>query len=537
MGDWKRVIAAAVMAATMSIAANGSQLRMAIHSDLKTFDPAKADDDAAITVRYLTGGVLVRFDRGKQATVPELASSWKVMENGKRVRFQLRKGLTFSDGSPLTAKDVVASIEHLLAPETKSSVADGFQTAPGAIKVAAIGGDAVEVTFPAPVIGVDKLFDEVAIVPADKITGVQGAGTPTSGEYMVKDYKQGDSILLVRNPHYWRFQSGGAHGPDEIRLVVQQNRDVELSKFLNGDLHLINTVDAENYNRILSLQPKSVVDAGPSLDTDFLWFNQSPKAKIADYKRAWFTSQAFRNAISSAIDRDDLARIAFSGHAQPAVGPVSEGNAFWFNHALKPHPFNRALAMQKLRQDGFAQRNGKLVDRMGNPVAFSIITNAGNKTREKMALLIQQDLAAIGMDVKVVTLDFPSLIERMTRTLDYEACILGFTNVEVDPMAQMNVWLSSSENHQWNPSEPKPATAWEAEIDRLMREQASTNDAKTRKRAFDRVQQIVWEQEPFIYLVNKHTLSAVSPLVTGARVSKIWPQTFWNIPELQVQQK
>jgi peptide/nickel transport system substrate-binding protein len=354
---------------------------------------------------------------------------------------------------------------------------------------------------------------------------------------VVKEYKQGDHILLERNAKYWRWQSAKAQGPDEVRLVVQQNRDVELSKFLNGDLHLINTVDAENYNRILQQQPKSVVDAGPSLDEDFLWFNQSPKAKIAEYKRAWFTSQAFRNAVSSAINRDDLVRIAFGGHGQPAVGPVSEGNAYWFNRALKPHAFNRALAMQKLRQDGFTERDGKLYDRGGHPVEFSIITNAGNKAREKMGLLIQQDLAAVGIGVKVVTLDFPSLIERMTRSLDYEACILGFTNVEVDPMTQMNVWLSSSENHQWNPSQATPSTPWEAEIDRLMRVQASTNDVKARKKAFDRVQQIVWEQEPFIYLVTKHTLSAVGPAVKNAKVSKIWPQTFWNADELQVEQK
>jgi peptide/nickel transport system substrate-binding protein len=96
----------------------------------------------------------------------------------------------------------------------------------------------------------------------------------------------------------------------------------------------------------------------------------------------------------------------------------------------------------------------------------------------------------------------------------------------------MNVWVSSSENHQWNPSEKTPATAWEAEIDSLMRTQASTFDFKKRKQAIDRVQQIVWEQEPFIYLVNKEVLSAVSPNVHNVNPVALRPQVYWNIDRL-----
>src|SRR5437667_3679493 len=98
-----------------------------------------------------------------------------------------------------------------------------------------------------------------------------------------------------------------------------------------------------------------------------------------------------------------------------------------------------------------------------------------------MVAMIQQDLSQIGVKVNLVTLDFPSLIERITRTYDYEACLLGLVNTDLDPNSQMNVWLSSAENHQWNPKQSKPATAWEAELDRLMRAQASTTSDKNVK--------------------------------------------------------
>ena len=73
--------------------------------------------------------------------------------------------------------------------------------------------------------------------------------------------------------------------------------------------------------------------------------------------------------------------------------------------------------------------------------------------------MIQQDLAKLGMKINIVTLDFPSLIERMTRTLNYEACLLGLVNVDPDPSELMNVLLSSASNHPWNPSQKTPETA------------------------------------------------------------------------------
>ena len=163
-----------------------------------------------------------------------------------------------------------------------------------------------------------------------------------------------------------------------------------------------------------------------------------------------------------------------------------------------------------------------------------MITNSGNAAREKMATMVQQDLSELGITMKVVTLDFPSLIERITRTFDYDACLLGLANTDLDPDGQMTIWMSSGENHQWNPNQKRPATSWEAEIDRLMKEQASNPSEKVRKARFDRVQQIVAEQQPFIYLVNKNALSAVSPELEGASPVALNPQAFWNIESLRL---
>ena len=122
----------------------------------------------------------------------------------------------------------------------------------------------------------------------------------------------------------------------------------------------------------------------------------------------------------------------------------------------------------------------------------------------------------------------------MMKTFNYEACLLGLVNTDLDPSAQMGVWLSSGENHQWSPAQKTPATAWEAEVDKLMHAQAGTVDVKKRKQFFDRVQEIAWEQEPFIYLVHKNALSAVARSVHGADPVALSPQTYWQVERMSL---
>jgi len=177
-----------------------------------------------------------------------------------------------------------------------------------------------------------------------------------------------------------------------------------------------------------------------------------------------------------------------------------------------------------------------LEDSSGNTVKFSIVTNAGNEARGRMATLIQQDLAALGMRVTVVQLDFPALIERLMHTQNYEACLLGLENVDPDPNAMMNIWSSSSPNHQWNPSEKSPATPWEADIDRAMNEQAVHQEITIRKAAVSRVQQIVADQQPFIYLVYPNVLLAVSAKLKGVKPAILTPNLVWNVENLRLEE-
>ena len=513
-----------------AFAQTGGELRFCLRSEPKTFDPLLVDDDSSLSIRYLTGGVLARVNRHTQELEPELAESWKVSKDGKQITFKLRHGVTFSDGSPFSAADVAFTMQRLMDPALHSSTGDAFRSGNGAVTTNIIAPDQVSISFAAPIAGLDRLFDQVAIMSAHS----PKKEAAVLGPFMVAEYKAGSSVLLHRNPNYWKKDSQGRRLPylDSIRLDIQPNRDVEMLRFKRGELDLINVLDSDYFDRLAASSPGLAHDAGPSLDSDFMWFNQAASAPIPEYKRAWFRSANFRRAISQAINRNDLSRVVFNGHAQPAIGPVSPANKFWFNNELKAEPYRPDAALQRLQADGFHLQNGALFDKAGNPVEFSIVTNASSKARERMAVMVQEDLGKLGVKVNVVTLDFPSLIERISQKFNYEAAMLGFRNVDLDPNGQMNIWLSSAEDHAWNPQQKSPETAWEAEIDRLMRAQASTSDSKKRKESFDRVQEIIAEQTPFIYLVNQNALSAISSGVEGANPGILSPQTFWNAERL-----
>ncbi len=521
----------AALAVNAGVAAGG-ELRFCLYSEPKTFHPLLVADTSSEAIRYMTAGVLIRLNRQTQQLQPELAVSWQVAPDGRAISFKLRQGVQFSDGTPFSAGDVAYTMRALLDPALQAPTADAFHTAAKDLRIEIAAPDRIKLTFPTAVAGLDRLFDQVGIL--SRVSPEKEMAT--LGPFHVAAYKPGSEVLLARNPHYWKRDAAGRPLPrvDSVRLYIQQNRDMELIRFERGELDLISSVSPETFDRLQARMPAAVRDLGPSLESEMLWFNQSPKAPIAAYKKLWFQSAEFRRALSAAINREDLCRLVYRGHARPAEGPISPANRFWFNAALKPHRYDPGEALQGLTRAGFQLRNGTLYDARSHAVEFSVITNAGNQAREKLAQMIQQDLKAIGIRLNIVTLDYSTIIDRISQSLDYESCLLGLTNVDLDPDAQMNVWLSSASNHQWNPNQSSPATAWEAEIDRLMRAQSSTMNPARRKAYFDQVQEIVSAKAPFLYLVTKHALIAVSPALGNADPVVMRPQVFWNIETLSL---
>lgn len=532
MGVTPRLFAGAFVLAGAIGAATNTELRFAVRADPRTLDPLLATEEVSETIRYLTGGVLIRMNRRTQLPEPELASSWTTSKDGREIEFTLRHDVRFSDGAPFGPVDVLATVNRLNNAGLSSPIADQFRSAGGDIKAQPAGIDRVRIKFSKPMAAVALLFDELAISSARHLA----ASTAVLGPFFVWEQKSGQFILLKRNPYYWKKGPNGDPLPraEFLRLEVIANPETALLRYRRGELSAIDKLDADAFDRLKRDSHAGALDLGPSLDTEFFWFNQKSNAPLPAFKLKWFQSTLFRKAMSAAIDRQALARLVYRGYARPAGSFVSEASTLWFNPKLPAPRQDSKLALQMLQEAGFRIQNGVLHDLQGNPVEFSVITNAESKIRSQLALMLQQDLATIGIRVNLAPFEFQSLVERITTTANYESCLLGLTNVENDPNALMNVWLSSGTHHAWNPEQKTPATPWEAELDRLVEQQHQSTDRSERKRLWDRVQEIIAEQAPLIPLVHPDVLVAVSPALHNASPSPFAPHLYWNVEYLAV---
>ena len=504
----------------------GSELRLTLRHDPRTFDPALVEEDCAETVRYFTGGVLLRINRISGKPEAGLAESWSVSPDGRKLHLKLRGALRFSDATPLSADDVAYTFRRLMDPALRSPTGDSFRSGAGSLSVSIRSPLELTLTFPAAVASIERQLDQVAIQSAHSALKERAV----AGPFALKEYKAGAYVLLERNPYYWKKDAKGHRLPylDAVRFLIQSNREMESVRLRRGEVQMADMLEPRIFNTLKNEPGLVAADVGATTDAEVMWFNQSEAAPLPEYKKAWFRSREFRRAISAAVNRNDIARLAYRTYAQPALGPLPP-TSNWYNRKLPGQLYDPEQARRWLWNAGFQYRDGQLRDARGNAVVFSIVTNAGSGVREKIAMMIQQDLQKLGIKVTVAALEFRSLIQRIGETSDYEACLLGMVNVDEDPNGQMNIWLSSSANHPWNPSQKSPATAWEAEIDRLMAAQAASSDQRVRVRLFDQVQQLIHDQAPVIYLVNPHALVAYNTALRDLLPAPVRPHLYWNI--------
>src|SRR5947208_4815760 len=144
-------------------------------------------------------------------------------------------------------------MKALMDPQLHSPTGDSFRSGEGQVTVQTPSADSVVVTFPAPVAGLERLFDQVPILSARS----PKKEAAVLGPFVIAKYTPGSEVLLERNAHYWKTDPSGRRLPylDAIRLDIQQNRDIELMRFSRGELHLINTVDAESFTRLAQQAP------------------------------------------------------------------------------------------------------------------------------------------------------------------------------------------------------------------------------------------------------------------------------------------
>jgi len=531
---------------------------LSLRAEPKTLNPIIAGDAPSREVIGAMQADLIHINRSSQLTEPALAKSCKVSKNGLEYAIELRRGLQFSDGHAMDGDDVVFTFRVYLDEAIHAPQRDLLIVGGKPIEARKVDGYHLVFRMAKPYGAGDRLFDGLAILPrhllekaytegklaqsgALSVAAAEWAGL---GPFRLKEYVAGQRIVLERNPYYWKADSKGTRLPylDELVFLFVASADAQVLRFQSGETDIVTRLGAENFS-VLSRQARgySMTDAGAGLEYNFLFFNlNEPNAKTpveTAQRLAWFRDVKFRQAISAAVDRAAIVRLVYQGRGAALWGPVTPGNKRWANTEIKRPARALDRARELLRQAGFFWKDGAggdrmLVDQHSSPVEFSILTSASNADRTKMANLIADDLKQLGIRAQVVPLEFRSLLDRVNQTKEYDACVLGLASFDADPNSDINVWLSSGATHLWNPSQAHPATAWEAEIDRLMEQQLVAKSFEERKKSYDRVQEILYENQPFIFLATPDILVGAKDIVGNFQPTVLEPYALWNVENL-----
>ena len=534
----------------------GGVLTVGQRSEPKTLNPATATDAPSREVIGRLTADLIHINRASQRTEPALAKSWTVSKDGRVFTVNLHRGLRFSDGQPFDADDVVFSFEVYLDEKLHSPQRDLLVVGGKPIAVQKINQYTVRFTLAEPYAAAERIFDSLAMMPRHLLEKTYQDGkfaqtwtlnTPPGeiaglGPFRLKEYVPGQKIVLERNPYFWKADRNRNRLPylDELVFLFVGNEDAQVLRFQAGDTDIISRLSAENYavlSKDASNRGIELFDLGPSLEYNFLVFNLNDLAsknlgEIAA-RQAWFRNLKFRQAISSAIDREGIVKLVYAGRGAALWGNVSPSNKLWVDQAL-PHP-SRSIdhARDLLKSAGFSWKNeNQLADPQGRPVEFSIITSTSNAQRTKMATIIQDDLSKLGMNVHIVPLEFRAVIDRVFQTYDYEASIMALGGGDADPNPEMNVWLSNGGTHLWHLGETKPATEWESQIDQLMQQQMVQRNYKERKKLYDQVQEIITANLPYVFLATPNILVGAKKNLANFKPAILEPTTLWNVEEL-----
>jgi peptide/nickel transport system substrate-binding protein len=539
------------------VGARGGRLVVADRGTPKTFNYLLAGDVVSATVAtYLMSSALVDMDHDTQAFVPGLAESWEASEGGKTITVKLREGLKFSDGTPITADDFLFTLQVAADKNSGALFRESFMSGGQPIKATKIDDRTFKLEQAQAAASIESFLSIFRPLPRHKLEAVATKGEfgkawditiapadlAVTGAFMLKEFVPNQRTILARNPHYWKKDKAGAQLPylDELVIEAIPDANTALLKFQQGEVDLMDNLAPANFATLKQQTPAglAVKDFGPSMLTDFLWFNQNDgkdatgKPLVDPVKRAWFADARFRRAIATALDRTTIINNVLRGLGTPVSGLASPSNKRWFSSELPKYDFDLNKAKGLLKEAGFTDSENGLLDKTGKPVEFTLIVDGTVAVRKDMATIIQEDLSKLGIKVNVAPLEKNAFVEMIEKKLSYDAAIHGYAPTDTEPSTLVSGLKIGGGQRYWFIGQKQAKEEWETSFDRLAEEVDTIADAAVRKQKFDAAQKLFAEQLPMIPLVVRNFASGAKNNLGNYRPSVIIPRSLWNAEEL-----
>jgi peptide/nickel transport system substrate-binding protein len=473
-------------------------------SDVRTLVPILASDSASSDICGMVFNGLTKYDKDVHI-IGDLAQSWDILEDGLVILFHLRKDVRWHDGMPFTARDVLFTYNKLIDPKVKTPYSGDFER----IKSIEAADDyTVKVTYKEPFAPALSSWG-MWIMPEHILKGADFGNTAFSrspvgtGPYKFKTWKTGEKIELVSNHDYFEgrpFIDRYIYRiiPDDATIFLElQTQGVDLSTLspLEYTRQTAGDFFRKHYNKFRY----------PGFGYTYMGYN------LSDPK---FKDVRVRQAINYAVNKEEMTKAIFFGLAEVTTGPFMR-DSWAYNKDVKAAPYDIAKAKELLAQAGWKMDKNGWLAKDGKEFEFTVLVNQGNGERQRSAEMIQKYLKDVGIRMKIRVVEWNTLINEFLNKKRFEAVLMGWF-LSRDP-DNYDIWHSSKTRE----GEFNFVGYKNEEVDRLLTEGRRTFDESKRAAIYHRVHELIYADQPYLFLYNADMLPIVNLRFRNVETSPI----------------
>jgi peptide/nickel transport system substrate-binding protein len=470
--------------------------------DASNLIPLLASDSASHDISGLIYNGLVKYDKNLNL-VGDLAESWEVSSDGLTITFYLRRGVRWHDGTPFTAEDVLFGFRTITDPKTPTAYAGDYLEVK---RAAVLDTHTFRVTYRKPFAPGLSTWGNLVVLPKHKLAGQDITKSMLTrapigtGPYQFKQWLTQEKIVLESNHDYFE---GRPYIDGYIYRIIPDPATMFLELKAGG-------VD---WMGLTPIQYRRQTNY-PAFDRAFRKYKYLPFSYTYlgyNLLSPLFQDKRVRQAISYAIDKEEIIKVVLLGLGEISTGPYKPGT-WYYNPHVKRYPYNPQRARELLREAGWEDRDDDgILDRDGEPFEFTILLNWGNQSRLNSAEIIQWRLGQIGIKVKLRVMEWASFINEYIDKKRFEAIILGWST-GIDP-DQYDIWHSSKTDHK----ELNFISYKNREVDELLEQARRVFDREERKKYYFRFQEILAEEQPYTFLFVPFALPVIHARFRGIK--------------------
>lgn len=478
-----------------------TQLVIGFSGDASYLNPVIASDGQSYKAEWPIFDSLVELDKSLKPQ-PLLAEKWDISPDGKAYTFHLRQDVKWQDGQPFTADDVAFTFYSVLDPKVKSphqaffsalvgfkeltdpkNPADSSKLAKKPIEVVDKYTVRFNLEYPySPFLSI-LTNPRGGIVPKHLLEGKdlrtadfnqKPVGT---GPFKVVEWKKDDRLVLEANKDYF----AGKPKIDRIIYRVIPDPVVQMQELRSGGIDMVDMPPLEEV-------------AGLKSDPNYRVFTAAtPSYQYFGFRldREPFSDKRVRQAISYAVDFDGIIKKALLGYATRATGQLPP-DSWAYNHNVKTYPYNSDKAKEILAEAGWRPGPDGILQKDGKPFKFTVTGDQANQQVKDSAVIIQEQLAKVGIKMEVKLIDWPTFVKRLFAS-EFEGILVGWTNhPDPDPFAY-TIWHSS----QWKGR--NFAHYKNPEVDEMLEKARRATSLDERKKYYARFQELLAEDAPYVW--------------------------------------